>query len=222
MNLHTTLAALLLMLPATFMPAEAFACAGGNNDVKLHLSPSRIQVVPPNRCLYVADENGPVNMTMNIEVKTHQGIEVAANQVVVSTTAVDLGADFPVKQTESVDDACDPGIQFNGTYIGGKYIIVEVTGQKTTTGVGCYDIEIKGLGTLDPRAKIVRQNLSMSPGQTFAQLLDAIEVLENTAYSPLFDIKPIDDFFQAEYGISENEARRLAAQYRNQNAKSAE
>lgn len=216
------MAALLLALPITLAPTDAYGCSSTIFGVRLVMTPSKIQVKPKNWCLYVADDSQPVNMTMEMKVKPKDGFTVAPNQIIVTTAQSNPSDEFPAKATDDPDLACDPGIQFNGTYVGGNEFEVAVTGQKTTTGIGCYDVEVKGLGTLDPRAKIVRRNRALNPAAEYAQVLDAIDVLKNTEYEVLFELKSVDEFFQTEYGVSEAEARRLANEYRDQQMDSSQ
>lgn len=217
MNQRITLAALILTLPLLLCAEASLAC--GKANVILHLSSSKIHITNGLKCIEVADPSAPINATMTINLPSAANYPLENGQVNVTTTVPSSSdEEFPVKSSDDDDLACDPGIEFDGTNTGNSDMDVAITGEVTTTGVGCYDVVIGGLGRLDPRAKIVDQNAAIGIGAELAEVFGSIEVLKNTNYGPMFDILTLEEFFQSAYGISEEEARRLANNYSDEEA----
>lgn len=212
MNKLTTLKALALTLPFLFFADLAFGNC--NAQVNLHLSSSKIHISNGLKCIEVNDPTAPINATMTIKLPSAGNYALKDGQVVVSTTGTNSDEEFPVKSSDDPDLACDSGIEFSGTNVGNNDMEVAITGAVETTGVGCYDVVVGGLGRLDPRAKIVERNSALSLGPELADIFDSIDQLKNTDYyGPIFDLTTLDDFFESEYGISEEEARRKADDY---------
>jgi hypothetical protein len=212
MSKLTTLKALALTLPYLFFADLAFGNC--NAQVNLHLSSSKIHISNGLKCIEVTDPTAPIDAKMTIKLPSAGNYPLKDGQVVVSTTVTNPEEEFPVKSSDDPDLACDPGIKFSGTNEGNNDMEVAITGAVSTTGVGCYDVVVGGLGRLDPRAKIVERNSALGPGPELADIFESIDQLKNTDYyGPIFDITNLEDFFQSEYGISEEEARQIAVKY---------
>lgn len=210
MNERIALAAVIVVLPLLLLTDRSFAC--NSSKVNLHLSSSKIHISNGLRCVE-ADDPSAINETMTIKLPSVGNYELQNAQVVVTTTDTSSNDDveFPVKSSDDASLACDPGIEFSGTNVGNNDMSVSITGEVTTTGVGCYDIVIKGLGRLDPRAKIVERNIARGLKAELTDFFEAVDILQNSAYGPIFDILTLEEFFQSAYGISEEEARQIVS-----------
>lgn len=217
MNKQTAQLAVCIILCSQLVivkPASAWCGWDASQSTpKIILRKNRIKITNAMKCLVVQDSTN-IDTSFKVEVDPPGDLELEPGSVVIETTPAEN-----VKYNRNGELACDPDIEFNGKYEKDNEFTVYVTGRKSDVGkYGCFDIIATGFGRLDPRAKIVQKNVRLNEESDYAEeysnVLNALELLQNTEFSSALEVRSIEETFESSYGVTFDEAAELAERYR--------
>ena len=177
-------------------------------QLRLRLGIRRMRLLPPKgpKCLPVVNANS-VDTTFNIVIEPRP----KANPEY-------LYPDGSVRVATSPDSAIKPagGLTFSGSNIG-NLIEVTVTGDASSNPISYFDIIADGIGTLDPRVRVVEEGAYR--GHLAAVLANLREFLDMFAivaseYEGLDEeTADSDEFIRRVYGLAPEDVDQLIREY---------
>ncbi len=200
-------AMLLPVLAGVLMTTQDALAACKSEKVKLSVNEYGLWLKPDGgaKCLPVADP-AAVSVSFPIELKTPGSYALRDGQVHVRQALA--------KEIDGAAIDCSDNLEFEETEYtntGEDDIIVTVVGTDSAFGEYiCYEIVVDDIGMLDPRAEVDDQfTLRGDLAVELADLIGAFELLiESGLGDPLTGVS-LGDFIEANYGMTEEEARRL-------------
>lgn len=205
--------ALLPAVLAGLLMTTQDAFAGCKSEkVKVSINEHGIWLKPDGgaKCLPVVDP-AAVNVSFPIELKTPGSYALRDGQVHVRQALA--------KEVEGAVIDCSDNLEFEEseyTNTGEDDIMVTVIGTDASFGEYiCYEIVVDDIGVLDPRAEVDDQFALQGEylAAELADLIGAFELLiESGLGDPLTGVS-LGDFIEANYGMTEEEARRLIQEF---------
>ncbi len=148
---------------ALLLPHTAQAQAQCSDDIlELHFAPNKLELKNADQpfCIRIPQNNRPVDAL--IPVLLYPDFPFTPNQTtfrVRSTPGLKYESDGSVA-------TCSSGFRVGVRLRNRRLMVIGIQkGSASLDEIACFDIIVKGIGRLDPRAKVVRLNQALTPGQ---------------------------------------------------------
>lgn len=203
--------ALFVALTGLVVPEEAGAqrrCSS-DKDFKLRIRDYSLRLSPENRlkCLAVQDYND-FEKTFRIELIPKGEYELRMDSVHVREVDTKFDGADAVECSDNLSFK-DPEYSNNDRI---NYVEVTIVGEDAEKGDAiCFDIEVDGVGTLDPRAQVTDEDALL--GNRVLEIRELFDVYEFLLQEELAEPGPekaFDEYFMDRYEITEDDARNLA------------
>lgn len=202
-KLILSLTGLILMSGITLAPEPAF----GNCDsegMKLKIWKRGLKLTPANgpKCLYVADLK---------DVDTQFTIKLRPRRVTLEN------GDVTLTQVSNKTSGCGSNLTLGGhlSNSGNNDMVVTVKGNDVEDNeTVCFEIDVKDIGMLDPRARVREQSLSSKNiALELNELLGAHDILIDSDLGAALAGVSLDEFLRDAFDMNEIEARNFIQKY---------
>lgn len=210
-KLVLSLTALILASVFTLAPQSAYGKNCSDEKVKLTIKKHLLKLIPSKKpiCLNVTSV-GKIDSSFTIEFK-RGSIPLEDGQVTV-------------KQVYDKRAGCaDAGTLTLGgklTNSGNQTMTILVTGDDVDDNdTVCFDIDVRDIGMIDPRARVVRNNsisMVVIAEEEMSALINAYELLLDSDIGATLAVLSYEEILQNDFEISEEEAIEFVRQYQSQ------
>lgn len=208
MNKHLILSLTVLIVAAgfTLTPQTAFSnCENGNLKLKAWKRGLKLTPAKGPKCLFVNDLAN-VNTSFTIDLDPRGNLSLVDNDVTVI-------------QVDNKPGGCGSNLILGGdlTNTSEDTMVITVKGTNVAENeTVCFDISVKDIGMLDPRARVRDQGRSFREAEVASEideLLRAHEVLIDSDLGGSLEGQSLDLFLQQTYDMTEQQARAFVAEY---------